>query len=167
MAPKQATKAPAAAKATGATKKTVAKASPAAKATKVAQKVRGEITKKRVSKVRTSVHFRRPHTLRLPRDPKYPRRAMPRRNKFDQYRILKHPLTTEAAMKMIEDKNTLVFITDIQATKKDIRRSIKKMYDVKVESVNTLIRPDGQKKAFIKLTGDFDALDVANKIGII
>ncbi len=33
--------------------------------------------------------------------------------------------------------------------------------------VNTLIRPDGQKKAYVKLTADFDALDVANRIGII
>jgi hypothetical protein len=28
-------------------------------------------------------------------------------------------------------------------------------------------RPDGTKKAFIRLTPDFDALDVANRIGII
>ena len=28
-------------------------------------------------------------------------------------------------------------------------------------------RPDGQKKAYVRLTSDHDALDVANKIGII
>lgn len=28
-------------------------------------------------------------------------------------------------------------------------------------------RPDGQKKAYVRLTADYDALDVANKIGII
>jgi large subunit ribosomal protein L23Ae len=28
-------------------------------------------------------------------------------------------------------------------------------------------RPDGKKKAYVKLTPDYDALDVANKIGII
>ena len=33
--------------------------------------------------------------------------------------------------------------------------------------VNTLIRPDGAKKAYVKLASDYDALDVANKIGII
>ena len=27
--------------------------------------------------------------------------------------------------------------------------------------------PDGQKKAFVRLTSDYDALDVANQIGII
>ena len=30
-----------------------------------------------------------------------------------------------------------------------------------------LCRPDGLKKAYVRLTADYDALDVANKIGII
>lgn len=38
---------------------------------------------------------------------------------------------------------------------------------LRAPQVNTLIRPDGQKKAYVKLTSDFDALDVANRIGII
>lgn len=30
-----------------------------------------------------------------------------------------------------------------------------------------VFRPDGTKKAYVRLTPDYDALDVANKIGII
>ena len=41
------------------------------------------------------------------------------------------------------------------------------MYDVTVKSINTLIRPDGKKKAFVKLDASNDALDIANRIGII
>ena len=41
------------------------------------------------------------------------------------------------------------------------------LYDIKSLKVNTLIRPDGVKKAYVKLTAEFDALDVANRIGII
>jgi hypothetical protein len=33
--------------------------------------------------------------------------------------------------------------------------------------LSCMYRPDGQKKAYVRLTQDFDALDVANKIGII
>jgi large subunit ribosomal protein L23Ae len=33
--------------------------------------------------------------------------------------------------------------------------------------VNTLITPMHAKKAYVRLGADFDALDVANKIGII
>lgn len=39
------------------------------------------------------------------------------------------------------------------------------MYDIACFKVNTLVRPDGVKKAYVRLTQDFDALDVANKIG--
>lgn len=32
---------------------------------------------------------------------------------------------------------------------------------------NFCSRPDGKKKAYVRLAHDYDALDVANKIGII
>lgn len=86
---------------------------------------------------------------------------------MDAFNIIKFPLTTEAAMKKIEDNNTLVFIVHTRANKYHIKASIKKLYDVDVAKVNTLIRPDGKKKAYVRLTRDYDALDVANKIGII
>ena len=35
------------------------------------------------------------------------------------------------------------------------------------QKVNTLVRPTGDKKAYVRLAPDYDALDVANKIGII
>ncbi|CAK8676648.1 large ribosomal subunit protein uL23-like [Clavelina lepadiformis] len=121
----------------------------------------------RKKKMRKSVHFRRPKTLKLPRAPKYPRKSVAKRNKMDQFVIVKHPLTTESAMKKIEDNNTLVFIVDIKANKPQIKQAVKKLYDIDVAKVNTLIRPDGRKKAYVKLAPDYDALDVANKIGII
>ncbi|KAJ9692770.1 hypothetical protein PVL29_011722 [Vitis rotundifolia] len=54
-------------------------------------------------------------------------------NKLDQYQILKYPLTTESAMKKIEDNNTLVFIVDIRADKKKIKDAVKKMYDIQTK----------------------------------
>ncbi|CAD7686372.1 unnamed protein product [Nyctereutes procyonoides] len=90
----------------------------------------------------------------------------PRRNKLDHYAI-KFPLTTESAMKKIEDNNTLVFIVDVKAKKHQIKQAVKELYDIDVAKINTLIRPDGEKKAYVHLAPDYDALDVANKIGII
>ncbi|XP_070499319.1 large ribosomal subunit protein uL23 [Chironomus tepperi] len=121
----------------------------------------------RLRKVRTSVRFRRPKTLRLPRNPKYPRKAVPTRNRMDAFNIIKYPLTTEAAMKKIEDNNTLVFQVHLRANKNHIRAAVRKLYDIKVAKVNCLIRPDGKKKAYVRLARDYDALDIANKIGII
>lgn len=91
-------------------------------------------------KVRTSVTFHRPKTLKRARAPKYPRASAPARNKLDHYEVLKFPLTTESAMKKIEDNNTLVFIVDVRADKKKIEDAVKKMYDIQTKKVSTLIR---------------------------
>uniref|UniRef100_A0A183BJQ8 Ribosomal_L23eN domain-containing protein n=1 Tax=Globodera pallida TaxID=36090 RepID=A0A183BJQ8_GLOPA len=121
----------------------------------------------RKKKVRTSVHFYRPSTLKLPRTPKYPRKSVPKRNKMDSFSIIKHPLTTESAMKKIEDTNTLVFIVDVKANKHQIKSAVNKLYNIEAQKVNTLITPSHSKKAYVRLAADYDALDVANKIGII
>lgn len=118
-------------------------------------------------KTRTTTTFYRPNTLKLPRAPKYSIKSLHGKNKLDKYRIIKYPLTTESAMKKIEDNNTLVFIVDREANKRQIREAVKELHNIQCHKVNTLIRPDGLKKAYIRLTADFDALDVANRIGII
>jgi large subunit ribosomal protein L23Ae len=83
---------------------------------------------------------------------------------MDQYRIIRQPLNTETAMKKIEEHNTLTFVVDVKANKNHIKDAVKRLYDVEAFKVNTLIRPDGTKKAFVRLTADVDALDVANKV---
>eukprot|EP00744_Colponema_vietnamica_P000126 GILI01000238.1.p1 GENE.GILI01000238.1~~GILI01000238.1.p1 ORF type:complete len:147 (+),score=57.20 GILI01000238.1:32-472(+) len=122
---------------------------------------------KRKTKVHTKVKFFRPKTLVLERKPKYERRSVPRVNKLDKFQVIKAPLTTESAMKKIEDNNTLVFLCDVRASKRQIAQAVKSLYDIQCAKVNTLVRPDGQKKAYVRLTQDYDALDVANRIGII
>merc|ERR1712212_130615 len=121
----------------------------------------------RVKRIRTNVRFRRPKVLHLPRNPKYPRKSTPNKPKMDSFSMIRYPLTTEAAMKMIEDNNTLVFIVDRRANKNHIKAAVKKLYEIDATRVATLHRPDGLKKAYVKLAPDYDALDVANKIGII
>jgi large subunit ribosomal protein L23Ae len=87
-------------------------------------------------------------------------------------------------MKKIEENNTLVFIVDIKANKRQIKEALKKLYDIDTIKINTLIRfvglllfkrilltrnrPDGSKKAFARLTADVDALDIAaTKLAIV
>ena len=158
MAPKAKKEAPAPPK---------AKAKAKAKALKAKKAVLKSVHSHKKKKIWTSPTFQQPKTLRLRRQPKYPRKSAPRRNKLDHYAIIKFPLTTESAMKKIEDNNTLVFIVDVKANKHQIKQAVKKLYDIDVAKVNTLIRPDGEKKADVCLAPDYDALDVANKIGII
>tara|TARA_B100000780_G_scaffold31605_1_gene20002 strand:- start:193 stop:615 length:423 start_codon:yes stop_codon:yes gene_type:complete len=137
------------------------------KASKSAKAARMGTRSKSSIKVRTKVHFYKPKTLKLARKPLYAARSAKRRTKMDKYRVLKFPLTTESAMKKIEDNNTLVFIVDVKANKRQIKEAVQQMYEIQCQKINTLIRPDGQKKAYVRLTSDFDALDVANRVGII
>merc|ERR1712115_699119 len=132
-----------------------AQASAAAKAT-----LRG-VNSHKVRKVRTNTSFHLPKTLTLSRSPKYPRKSVPHEPRFDASKVIIHPLNTESAMKKIEENNTLVFIVDTKANKRQIKDALKKLYDVETVTLNTLIRPDGSKKAFARLTPDVDALDIA------
>ncbi|KAI1754281.1 60S ribosomal protein L25-like protein [Xylaria castorea] len=112
-------------------------------------------------KVRTSTTFHRPKTLTLSRAPKYHRRSIAHEPRLDEHKIIVHPLNTESAMKKLEEHNTLVFIVDVKANKAQIKQALKKLYEIDVVKINTLIRPDGRKKAYCKLTPDVDALDIA------
>ncbi|KAH8821577.1 ribosomal protein L23 [Xylogone sp. PMI_703] len=122
----------------------------------------------KVRKVRLSTTFHRPKTLQLSREPKYPRKSIPHEPRLDEHKVIIHPLNTESAMKKIEENNTLVFIVDVKANKRQIKEALKKLYDIDTIKINTLIRPDGQKKAFARLTPDVDALDIAaTKLAIV
>ena len=77
-----------------------------------------------------------------------------------------YPVMTEKAIGMIERSNTLTFIVETIATKAQVRDEVEKRFAVKVARVNTLNTLDGRKKAFVKLTKDFKADDVAAKLKI-
>lgn len=61
-------------------------------------------------------------------------------NQSQTYDDITRPLNTESAMKKIEEHNTLVFIVDLKANKRQIKEAVKKLYDVQAAKVNTLIR---------------------------
>merc|ERR1712018_430838 len=138
-----------------------------ARAQKSANAVKAGRHQHQKKKTRTSVHFKRPSTLRLARNPKCPKKAINARSNLDKFSIIRFPLTTESAMKKIEDNNTLVFIVDPKCNKYQIKKAVKELYEVEIAKVNTLIRPTGDKKAYVKLAADHDALETASKIGII
>jgi large subunit ribosomal protein L23 len=74
---------------------------------------------------------------------------------------------SEKAVGLIEKENKIVFIVSPRASKKEIKSSVEKMYSVKVDSVNTVNDTHGRKKAFVKLSKDSKASDLATKLSII
>jgi large subunit ribosomal protein L23 len=81
--------------------------------------------------------------------------------------IISYPLMTESASVMVERDNKLIFIVSFKAGKADVKRAVEELYEVKVSKVNLLITAQGLKKAFVKLTPEFRASDVAIKLGIL
>ncbi|MGQ9720020.1 MAG: 50S ribosomal protein L23 [Candidatus Jordarchaeum sp.] len=85
---------------------------------------------------------------------------------FNPYKVIIRPVTTESVLELIESENKLVFLVDRRYNKQIIKRAVEELYDVKVEKVTTLILPGGKKKAYVKLSPEHSAIDVATEIGV-
>ena len=86
---------------------------------------------------------------------------------MDPYNIIKNPLSTEKSIKLMEAENKLIFAVDEKANKKDIKEAIEKLFKVKVIGVRTLTTPKGQKRAYVKLSQETPAIDIATDIGMM
>jgi large subunit ribosomal protein L23 len=81
--------------------------------------------------------------------------------------VIFYPLMTESASLMVERDNKLIFIVNLKAGKVDVKKAVEELYEVKVDKITMLITPQGKKKAFVKLTPEYKASDVAIKLGIL
>jgi large subunit ribosomal protein L23 len=86
---------------------------------------------------------------------------------MDSFDVIFYPLMTESASLMVEKDNKLIFIVNLKAGKNDVKRAVEQLYEVKVAKITMLITPQGEKKAFVKLTPKYKASDVAIKLGIL
>jgi large subunit ribosomal protein L23 len=80
--------------------------------------------------------------------------------------VIKHPNVTEKAMDEMDFQNKLEFICNPDASKHDIREAVETQFGVEVVSVNSQVRPSGDKKAVVQLSEDDDAQEVASRIGV-
>ena len=85
----------------------------------------------------------------------------------DPYQLIRFPLNTEKALKQLEEHNVLTFICDIRANKMSIKKALQQAYGCKVTKVRTLIRPQGDKKAYVTLHKDQDGMEIASKHGLV
>ena len=66
----------------------------------------------------------------------------------DPYQIIIRPIITEKSMRLKEEENKYTFEVHPKATKKDIKDAIEKLFNVKVEKVNTINMKPKVKKRF-------------------
>ena len=86
---------------------------------------------------------------------------------MDPYRVIIRPVITEKAVDKVEKENVLTFIVDLRASKHEIKRAIEQIFQVKVAKINTLITPRGEKKAYVKLRKEYNASEIASRLGIL
>ena len=86
---------------------------------------------------------------------------------MDPYKIIKHPVSSEKAVRLMESENKLTFIVDRKSNKQELKKALENLFKIKVIKINTLILPSGRKKAYIKLSPETPAIDVATQLGLI
>lgn len=84
----------------------------------------------------------------------------------DALKIVKRPYVTEKTFDLIEKENKLTFLVDEHASKSLVKRAIETLYEVKVDSVNTVRSLNG-KKAYVRLAPENSATDLASKLGLV
>ena len=78
--------------------------------------------------------------------------------------VIKAPIITEKSSDLAQNQNTITFSVDVKANKTQIKQAVEKIFNVKVESVNTInVKPKTKrvgrytgkankvKKAIVKL----------------
>ena len=85
---------------------------------------------------------------------------------MDPYKIIKHPLSTEKSIRLMNDSNKLVFAVNQKANKSDIKQALEHIFKAKVISINTHIS-GGEKRAYVKFSAETPAIDISTKMGFM
>ena len=85
----------------------------------------------------------------------------------ETFSIIRHPLTTEKNVKMMQNENKLVFVVDRRASKPEIKKAAEELFKIKIIKITTTILPSGEKKAYMKLSSETPAIDVATQLGLL
>jgi large subunit ribosomal protein L23 len=83
------------------------------------------------------------------------------------YSLISHPLSTEKSVRLMQDENKLLFVVAKKATKTTVKEAIEAMFGVKVTKVNLLNTVKSEKRAYVKLSYETPAIDVATELGLI
>lgn len=86
--------------------------------------------------------------------------------KLELSEVILYPYMTEKAVRLTE-KNKIVFIVPRSVGKPEIKRALEENYGVKVEKINTVISPLGKKKAYVLLSKESSAGELASKLGML
>ena len=81
--------------------------------------------------------------------------------------VIKHPIATEKALRLMQSENKLVFVVEKHATKADIKKSVEELFKARVTEVNTHVTSQGIKQAYVSLSKATPAIDIATNLGLM
>ena len=82
-------------------------------------------------------------------------------------KVIKYPVQSEKSIRIMESQNMLIFAVDKKSTKTDVKKAMEQLFKVKVIEVNTFINPKGEKRAYVKLSKENPAIDIATQLGLM
>ncbi len=80
--------------------------------------------------------------------------------------VIVHPMITEKIVRQIEEENKLVFVVSTDSNKREIKNAVEELFDVEVDGINTHITPSAEKRAFVKLSPEYNADEIAARLGV-
>jgi len=83
------------------------------------------------------------------------------------HEIIKYPLSTEKSIRLMETENKLIFVVERKASKKEIKKALEELFKIKVIKVNTLVDKEGKKRAYVKISPETPAMDIATQLGMM
>ncbi|MEM7827763.1 MAG: 50S ribosomal protein L23 [Candidatus Aenigmatarchaeota archaeon] len=83
------------------------------------------------------------------------------------WEIIKYPHLVEKSINLVEKENKLVLIINRRYNKKEIKKAVEDEFKVKVLSVRVQNTPKGVKKAYIKLSSEHSASEIASRLGMV
>jgi large subunit ribosomal protein L23 len=81
--------------------------------------------------------------------------------------MIKSVVSTEKAADLLERQKTVVFVVDLKADKREVKRAVEEFLGVKVVAVRTVISPKGVKKAYVRLDDNVNVDEVSAKLRIV
>lgn len=81
--------------------------------------------------------------------------------------IVKHPVSTEKSVKLIQSENKMIFVVDRAATKPQIKAEVEQLFGAKVLRINTITTPKAQKRAIVEFSPETPAIDIATRLGLM
>ncbi|MEM2217256.1 MAG: 50S ribosomal protein L23, partial [Thermofilaceae archaeon] len=71
------------------------------------------------------------------------------------------------SLMLAEKSNILTLIVAKEVNKNQIKEAVEKLFGVKAARVSTLITSTGDKKAYVKLKSEYNAVDVLSRMGVL